>query len=100
MFRENIEKNKILLREIEFDKHNIQEMINLFEECSTQIEWNNIARTIKRFMNYIKEEKEAISDNTWSEKERNEPRLFEVEMPEIDHREHMLHISSYFGILE
>jgi len=96
----SIEKNKKLSTELLYDKHNIQEMINMLNRAESKGEYRTIAATIKRFVKYVEEEKCMISDNVWTGIERNEPRLFEVEAPEIDHREHMLTISSYFGALD
>lgn len=96
----SIEKNKKLSAELMCDKHNIQEMINMLGIAESKGEYRSIAATIKRFVKYIEEEKCMISDNVWTEVERNVPRLFEVKVPEIDHREHMLSINSYFGTLD
>jgi len=95
-----MERNKILLDEIVADKHNIQEMINMLSKAESKGEYRSIVATIKKFVKYIGEAKCQISDNVWCEHERNDPKLFEVEAPEIDHRKHMLSISSYFGSLD
>lgn len=100
MYIENIDKNKILLEEIRYNKENIQVMIDMLPNVESKGEYRRIAATIKKFMSYIRDEKCQISDNTWCEKERNDPKLFDIEPSEIDHKKNMLEISSYFGALD
>jgi len=95
-----VKDTEMLSKEMLCDKHNIQEMINMLKNAESKGEYRSIAACIKKFVKYVDEEKDQLTDKVWREKERNDPKLFEVEPTEIDHKEHLLSINSYFGVLD
>ena len=93
-------KNKFLLDQIQYDKENIQEMINMLPSCKTKGEYRKITTTIKDTLKSIKDSKGLIDNYLWENPIKNEPKLFEVEPTPINHQEHFETMDSFFGKLE
>jgi hypothetical protein len=93
-------KEKFLLKQIQYDKENIQVMINLLPSCKTKGEYRTITTVIKDNLKSIKDSKGLIDNYLWEDPIRNEPKLFEVEPSPINIQEHFETMHSFFGKLE
>ena len=91
---------KFLLKEIEYDKHNIQQMVNLLKEADSKGHYRSISATIKETVKSIKNSKMLIDEEMWEDPVKNTPRLFEVTPTSIDHKKYFRNISSFFGKIE
>jgi uncharacterized protein (UPF0276 family) len=93
-------KEEFLLKQIECDKHNIQQMIDLLPCCETKSSYRNIASTIKETMKDIRNSKLLIDENLFKSPIKNQPKLFEVKPSPVDLEEHYAKMHSFFGDLE
>jgi hypothetical protein len=93
-------KEEFLLKQIEYDKHNIQQMIDLLPYCETKSEYRKIVSTIRITMRDIRNSKLLIDENLFQSPVKNKPQLFEVEPSPVDLEEHYAEMHSFFGDLE
>jgi hypothetical protein len=93
-------KEEFLLKQIEYDKHNIQQMINMLPYCETKGSYRSIAAIIKETMKSIRDSKCLLDSIIWDEKIKNRPQLFEIEPSPVDIEEHYANMHSFFGELE
>ena len=87
--------NKIILEQIECDKHNIQELLNMLKLSQTQNEYNKISSLIKTLVKDISKQKSELINNIYETTHKTKLPLFEVELPELDINYHEL--TSFFG---
>jgi hypothetical protein len=93
-------KEEFLLKQIEYDKYNIQQMIDLLPCCETKGSYRSISATIKETMKDIRNSKLLIDENLFQSPVKNKPQLFEVEPSPVDLELHYANMHSFFGDLE
>ena len=93
-------KEEFLVKQIECDKYNIQQMLNLLPCCETKGEYRKIASTIRSIIRDIRNSKLLIDENLFQSPVKNKPQLFEVEPSPVDLEEHYAEMHSFFGDLE
>ena len=93
-------KEEFLLKQIECDNHNIQEMINLLPCCETKGNYRKISAVIKETVKDVRNSKCLIDESLFQSPIKNIPQLFEVEPSPVNLEEHYSEMSSFFGELE
>ena len=94
----NKEHIEFLLDEIQCDKENIQQMVNLLPLSDTKGEYRKISAIIKDTVKGIHCTKCIIDDNLFPNTEIKCSQLFECQPSEIEHN--FEDMDSYFGNLD
>ncbi len=85
--------------QIESDKHNIQEMINLIPLCTTKGEERTLRGVIKVLVKEVHNQKCLIEEKIFGSPPRLELPLFIVEPSPIEPIEYYGELDSFFGEL-
>ena len=93
---------EMILRQIECDKHNIQELINMLPNADSKGKYRSIVANIKILVKEIKYQKLLLSDKLYEKPKKLNIPLFEVNHSEIDFNDfhNMSNLSSFFGNLD
>ena len=88
-----------ILKEIEADHHNLQEMLNLFKYSESKGEWRGISAAVKILVKTIHNQKCEAEEKLWHADETVRLPLFEVEPTPLEGLEEFKNMNSFFGEL-
>jgi len=75
---------KHLLDTIKTDQHNLQQMLNLLNDCDSKGRWRSISASIKTLVKEIHNTKVLLDDKVWDSKKKISFPLFECEPTPLD----------------
>ena len=94
------DSREFLLKEIECNEHNIQQMVNALKYAESKGEYRTICAIIKDTVKTTRNSKYLMDEYFYDNPIKNTPRLFEVQASPIDHQEHFQSMDSFFGGLD